>query len=129
VIRHRVYTPPWSAPSPHRSHNAHVRIATCGGFDNGYIGRLVAPVRPRGLACCSLARSHLTLPPLSWLEAWVKTYLLVDMLQRAIRVLAVAHTMTPHTGLTGILLALDQHLRLVPSGCRRLVTGWHVRRP
>lgn len=36
--------------------------------------------------------------------------LLVDVLQRSIRMLAVANPMTSHTCLTGILFALDQHL-------------------
>jgi hypothetical protein len=39
-------------------------------------------------------------------------YLFIDVLQRPIRVLAVANTMSPHTCLTGILFALDQHLDL-----------------
>jgi hypothetical protein len=40
------------------------------------------------------------------------TTLFIDVLQRPIRVLAVANTMSPHTCLTGILFALDQHLDL-----------------
>lgn len=41
-----------------------------------------------------------------------RSTLLVDMLQWSIRMLAVADTMTPHTCITGILLALDQHFVL-----------------
>jgi hypothetical protein len=40
------------------------------------------------------------------------TALLVDMLQRSVGVLAIADSMTPYTGLTGIFFAFDQHLVL-----------------
>jgi hypothetical protein len=38
-----------------------------------------------------------------------QAYLFVDMLQRPVRMLAIANTMAPHTCLTGILFTLDQH--------------------
>lgn len=38
------------------------------------------------------------------------------MLQRSVRVLAVADSMTPHTGLAGVLFAFDQHLVLESDG-------------
>jgi hypothetical protein len=38
------------------------------------------------------------------------TYLLVDMLQRPVRVLAVADAVAAHTSLAGVLLSLDQHV-------------------
>ena len=38
------------------------------------------------------------------------TYLLIDMLQRPVRVLAVADAVAAHTGLAGVLLSFDQHV-------------------
>ena len=37
-------------------------------------------------------------------------YLFVNMLQRSVRVLAVADPMTSHARLTGVLFTFDQHL-------------------
>jgi hypothetical protein len=36
-------------------------------------------------------------------------YLFIDVLQRPVGVLAIAHSMAPHTCLTGILFSFDQH--------------------
>lgn len=56
------------------------------------------------------------------------SYLFVDVLQRSVGMLAVAHSVSSHTGLAGIFLAFDQHLgeeEWVVGGARREVTVGH----
>ena len=67
-------------------------------MDDVGIVRLADPVKKK-LGYCDLILEY-------------KVYLLVDMLQRSIGMLTVANTMASHAGLTGILLAFDQHVRL-----------------
>jgi hypothetical protein len=46
------------------------------------------------------------------IEGMCITYLLIDVLQRSIRMLAVADPMAAHTCLAGVLLAFNQHVEI-----------------
>ena len=52
------------------------------------------------------------------------TYLLIDVLQRSIRVLAVADPMTAHACLAGVLLAFNQHVEIELLAQRSPKSGW-----
>ena len=86
----------WSVPS-HHTHNGHVPTYSFEGFGNGYI------VKQGGPEVRHQHRSHTRLKQ----NLNYCTYLFIDVLQRPVGMLTIAHAVASYTGLACVFLSLD----------------------
>lgn len=109
-----MYKRSWRGSFRRRSRNGHGLTEICVEFDSERIVRLDDPA----------GNWIKTLP----LTADRMAYLLIDVLQWPVSMLAVADSMAPHTCLAGILFSFDQHLsRLVSYVAADLRMRWRRR--